>query len=282
MKPVPSKASALLDSSTWQVIKEQADVLVKSGLLPPGIKSGPQAIAIALKGQELGIPIMQSYAHINIIQGKPTVSAELMLSLIYKNCPGAVVNFTRMDDKCCMIESQRPGGKIHSFKFDESDAKSAGLLGRGSWKSYPRAMYRSRCISEMARSMFPDAIMGCSYTPEEVDPEADVDFSSAEPTISSNKLYKAKDLTNKKSFDKNRPAHLKKINKMLTEKGIDNNLWDEIIEKMQGKSSSNLEDVCAEVVGNHFKESLDDDFEIPFEPTPKKEDKSVDAEVVDV
>ena len=136
-----------LDANAWQVLKEQCTVFVKSGLLPQGIKNVEQALVIAVKGNELGIPIMQSFAHINIIQGKPTISSELMMALIHKHCPGAVINFTKLSDDGCSLEAWRPGGKLHTFKFDSKDAKAAGLLGKHVWKMFPRAMMRSRTRS---------------------------------------------------------------------------------------------------------------------------------------
>jgi hypothetical protein len=55
------------------------------------------------------------------------------------------------------------------------DAHRAGLSGKGPWKSYPAAMLRARAISAMARAMFPDALSGVVYTPEELGAEVDDD-----------------------------------------------------------------------------------------------------------
>ena len=153
---------------TWDIMRQQAQTLLMSGFLPSSIKKPEQAIAIMLKGREIGIPAMQALSQINVIQGKPTVSAELMMALIYRSFPDAKINFEQLDDKGCVILAQRPGGKFQRFAFTETDAKAAQLLSKDNWKKYPRAMYRSRAVSEMARSLFPDALMGCSYTPEEL------------------------------------------------------------------------------------------------------------------
>lgn len=157
----------------WAMIKEQATLLVKSKLLPTAIDTPEKAIAIALKGRELGIPLMQAFGHIHVVQGKPSISAELMLSLIYRNCHGAVVNYIETTDKSCEIEACRPGGKPAKFRFTWADAEKAKLTCKDSWKNYPAAMLRARTISIVARAMFPDAIMGCSYTPEELGAEVD-------------------------------------------------------------------------------------------------------------
>jgi hypothetical protein len=171
----PRYVSLFPTDSEWLALKDQATTVVKSGLLPSAIKTAEQAIAIALKGRELGIPVMQAFAHIHIIQGKPTISAELMLSLIFRNCPGAVVDYVETDDLRCVIQAKRPNGSAVRFSFSMEDAKKAGLLSKDSWSKYPGAMLRARAIAIMARALFPDAINGCSYTPEELGADLDDD-----------------------------------------------------------------------------------------------------------
>jgi hypothetical protein len=161
--------------SEWKMLKEQAEMVVKTGFLPQAVNTPEKAITIALKGRELGIPPMQAYSHIHVIQGKPTISAELMLSLIYKNCPGAKVNYLETSDKACEIETTRPGHKPSKFRFTIQDAEKAKLLSKDSWKNYPAAMLRARTVAIVARAIFPDAIMGCSYTPEELGAEIDAE-----------------------------------------------------------------------------------------------------------
>ena len=278
-----------MDESGWKVLKEQSQMLVKSGFLPPSIKSVEQAIAVALKGHELGLPMMTSFSLINIIQGKPTVSAEGMLALIHTKCKGAVIDFIKIEEDCCVIEASRPGAKKHTFKFDLNDAKSAGLLSRQQWKQYPRAMFRSRCVSEMARTLFPDAIMGCSYTPEEIAPDMpsymNEDIPLGTPTYHSSVI---EDVPNnvtqiskstppvKRVFDKSRDSHITRLNKMLDEKGVEKEGRDKIYEKMDGKPSAELDKVLTEYYNEVFSKDLEDDFEIPFAPTPSTESNPVE------
>lgn len=53
----------------WQSIKQQAQMAVKSNLLPNTINTPEKAVVVALKGRELGIPMMQAFSQINIISG---------------------------------------------------------------------------------------------------------------------------------------------------------------------------------------------------------------------
>jgi hypothetical protein len=159
----------VLAGETYTALRVQCEDLVKSGFLPPTVKTPEQGIAIALKGHEIGMPLMQSFSHINIIGGKPAISAEGMNYLIRKNFPHAEINIIERTDAVCKIKVRRDAKhKETEFAFTMEDAKRASLLANPSWQKYPRAMLFARCFSEMARSIFPDAIAGISYTPEEL------------------------------------------------------------------------------------------------------------------
>lgn len=151
------------------VYKEQADALLKSGFLPVAIKTPEQALAIIIKGREVGLPAMQAFAQINVIGGKPTISAEGMNYLIRKHHPRARISILKRTDSVCEIKAQRHSDESPVvFSFTMEDAKRAELLANPSWKKYPKAMLFARAFSEMARTLFPDAIGGLSYTPEEM------------------------------------------------------------------------------------------------------------------
>lgn len=157
----------------WEALKEQAGILVKSGLLPQSVNTPEKAIAIALKGRELGIGPWQALSHINVIQGKPTASSELMLALAYSRIPGFRAEPVEDSDEAFAIKLTRPGQQSYVARFTVQEAKRAGLLGKDSWGKYPRAMLRARAISAGLRLIAPDAIMGLSYTPEELGAEVD-------------------------------------------------------------------------------------------------------------
>lgn len=152
----------------FNMMKEMASMAIKSGLLPTSVNTPEKAIIIMLKGRELGIAPMLALSHISVINGKPCMSAELMLSMIYENIPRAIINIVSTNETECVIIAQRPGGAPTEFSFKKSDADKAQLLSKKPWQSYPTAMYRARAISAMARALFPDAINGVSYTPEEL------------------------------------------------------------------------------------------------------------------
>ena len=101
----------------WATMREQAQWLVKSGFLPGSIKTPEQAIAIMLQGRELDIPPMAALQTINVIQGKPTVSPQLMLALIERSRQAKQIEIPEETDTACTVVMQRIGRTPHSERF---------------------------------------------------------------------------------------------------------------------------------------------------------------------
>src|SRR4029434_8392989 len=147
------------DASWWAMAKEQASMLIKTGFLPESIKTSEQAVAIMMKGHELGIPSMYALSNIVIIKGKPTCSAELMLALVYRDHGDNAMRITESTPESCTIAyKRRTWMSEQRYSFTMADATRAGLAGSVTWRQYPAAMLRARCISAVARLAFPDSI----------------------------------------------------------------------------------------------------------------------------
>lgn len=151
--------------TTFEGMLAQADVLVKSGLLPVEIKTPAAAVAIMLTGRELGIPTMQALRSIFIVKGKPTLSAQLMGALILRD--GHQYKVIEASNTAAKIEFIRRNGQHYTHEFTLDDAKRAGLTGSDTYAKYPKAMLFSRCMSAGARIAMPD-VLGGMYTPEEI------------------------------------------------------------------------------------------------------------------
>jgi hypothetical protein len=160
--------------ASWDQKMKFAETLVKTGFLPKAITTPAQALAIILTGQELDIPPMHSLRSIHVIEGKPTLSSELMLALMLRG--GVVCTWLESDDQRATLRAKR-GNTEFTGTFELEDAKRAKLTGKIGWQFYPEAMLRARVIALVARVVAPDLIAGL-YTPEELG--ADVD---AEGTI---------------------------------------------------------------------------------------------------
>jgi len=154
-----------------------AEGLLKSGFLPAAIRTKEQAAAIILTGQELDLPPMLSLREVNVIQGKPTLSAQLMLTLAYTRIPGFRMNVIESTDTRCVMEFIRPGQKPYQHEFTSQDAEALKLLDKDNWKKQRKTMLRWRCAASGLRVTAPDAIAGF-YTAEEINPDLEVNYQT--------------------------------------------------------------------------------------------------------
>jgi len=163
---------AMPTASEWQTMLEMAEVLVASNMLPKAITKKEQAVAVILKGHELGLQPMQSFALIHVISGKPTASSEFMLGLLAKG--GVTWSWIEKGDNGqAIIEFRRANFEPVRGTFTTEEAQQAKLTGKDTWRNYPANMLRARAVANGARMIGPDLLMGMSYTPEEMG--ADVD-----------------------------------------------------------------------------------------------------------
>lgn len=153
-------------------LQERADYIARlapSTILPTAYRgSAANAFVAAETGAALGLEPLQALASIAVINGRATLSSDLMAAVIRRaghtlriveNSPESVTaTLIRADDK--------------SFKFevtwDKAKAVKAGLWGqRGPWSQYPTQMLRARAITEVARQGASEALMGMIYSPED-------------------------------------------------------------------------------------------------------------------
>lgn len=157
-----------------------AKLLVASGLMPKGVTRPEAAFAIIAAGRELGLTAMQSIRSIHIIEGKPTLSADLVAALC-KSRSDVCLYFRLVEstDKVARYETHRRGEPEPTpMAWTWDDATRAGVAGKDNWKKYPAAMLRARCITALARAVYPDLAMGV-YDPDEVpEPVAVIESSS--------------------------------------------------------------------------------------------------------
>ena len=158
----------------WQMLREQATVLVKSGFLPQAINTPEKAMAVMLTGRELGVPPMFALRNIVIIQGRPTCQATLMAALVYRDHGDDALEVVESDEVHCLVRYKRRGWtQRRTYAFTIEDAQRAGLLVKQTWQQYPAAMLRARTLSAVCTMAFQDSIAGM-YTPEELGADVDV------------------------------------------------------------------------------------------------------------
>lgn len=167
------QALTLFEPKTIDELKARAEILVKSGILPSHIKTPETAIAITIAGRELGLPMMESFRSIYVIQGTPTLRPQTMLALIHRS--GLLEDYSieeaTQESKRCTVSMTRKGYKPQVVSFSMAEAVCLGLDKKDNYLKQWPTMLRWRAISKCARLVFPDVINGM-YTPEEIETTA--------------------------------------------------------------------------------------------------------------
>lgn len=153
-------------------LQERADYIARlapSTILPTAYRgNAANAFVAAETGAALGLEPLQALASIAVINGRATLSSDLMAAVIRRaghtlriveNSPESVTaTLIRADDKTFKFE----------VTWDKDKAAKAGLWGqRGPWSQYPTQMLRARAITEVARQGASEALMGMIYSPED-------------------------------------------------------------------------------------------------------------------
>lgn len=121
-----------------------------------------------LAGREMGFDPFASANGIHIIQGKPTVSANLMAAAV-KGSSRYDYRVREHTDTVCKLEFfERINGKLESLgvsSFTLEDGKRAGTQ---NLNKFPRNMLFARAMSNGVRFYCPDVFNSGVYTPEEI------------------------------------------------------------------------------------------------------------------
>lgn len=173
-KPTPTLAPAPTPGFSYITagLQERADYIAQlapSTILPTAYRgNAANAFVAAETGAALGLEPLQALASIAVINGRATLSSDLMAAVIRRaghtlriveNSPESVTaTLIRADDKTFKFE----------VTWDKNKAVKAGLWGqRGPWSQYPTQMLRARAITEVARQGASEALMGMIYSPED-------------------------------------------------------------------------------------------------------------------
>lgn len=173
-KPTPAPAPTPVPGFSYITagLQERADYIARlapSTILPTAYRgNAANAFVAAETGAALGLEPLQALASIAVINGRATLSSDLMAAVIRRaghtlriveNSPESVTaTLIRADDK----------GFEFTVTWDKDKAVKAGLWGqRGPWSQYPTQMLRARAITEVARQGASEALMGMIYAPED-------------------------------------------------------------------------------------------------------------------
>ena len=147
-------------------LKEQVRLIEKTEFVPKQYQGKPHAIlACILTGRGLGLDPMHALRSIHIVEGKPTLSSELMVALARR--AGHSISGETTSEKATVTGTRGDNGDTFTVTFTIEDAKAAGLTGRQNWKNYAEDMLWARAVSRLCRRLFADVLAGVAYTADE-------------------------------------------------------------------------------------------------------------------
>jgi hypothetical protein len=179
----------------WESELKGAHMLVKSGLTPKDVRTPEAAMFIILAGRDLGLSPVQSLRSIRVIQGKVEASADLQLGLFHRE--GGKSKWLQIDTDQARLQLIAPWmSEPHVSAFSIEDAKRADLMSNPTWKKYPKAMLRSRAITQGLKDIGFLAGAGV-YAPGEIGGAITIDAQTGEviPGEQPEPILKGKDHT---------------------------------------------------------------------------------------
>lgn len=153
-------------------LQERADYIARlapSTILPTAYRgNAANAFVAAETGAALGLEPLQALASIAVINGRATLSSDLMAAVIRR--AGHTLRIVENSPESVTATLIRADDKKFEFAvtWDKDKAVKAGLWGqKGPWSQYPTQMLRARAITEVARQGASEALMGMIYSPED-------------------------------------------------------------------------------------------------------------------
>lgn len=180
------------------VTARMLQTIASTEFVPKAIRGNVPAMMAAIKtGQELGLGPMTSMRSIDVIDGNPTPSAELLNAMVRK--AGHMLQPIEMTPEkvslraCRRDDPSDPWRVTEEFTFtltmedmarvtynswegsgDRRRKVEKRLIDKDVWKAYPQAMLWARVTSWACRVMFPDVTLKLGYLADERSPSADV------------------------------------------------------------------------------------------------------------
>lgn len=166
-------ALAVYQPTTLKEFIEVGNIFATSGYFKDAT-AGAQAIVKIMAGREIGLGLFESMNGFHIIEGKMTMAANLIATLV-KRTPGYDYRVLELSREACRIEFYRDGEVLGASEFTIEDAKAANLVKPNSaWVKWPQNMLFARAISNGTRFYCPEVTGGMPiYTPDELGQEVD-------------------------------------------------------------------------------------------------------------
>ncbi|MGL4442674.1 MAG: hypothetical protein ACRCU1_03545, partial [Alsobacter sp.] len=136
-----------------------------------GFSSREAVFSAIMLGRTLGLPAATVVRGCHVIEGKLSMSAQLIVGLVMKSGKADFFKCSERTPTKCTWKTHRKGDPDDApvtVTWTIEDAKRAGLVrAGGNYEKYPAQMLSARASVDLARMVFPD-IASNLYTPEEL------------------------------------------------------------------------------------------------------------------
>lgn len=181
----PEPAPARQDLAEWVDQARQvagiAEMLAVTSFVPKAFRGKPAETAAAiLAGQEVGLSPMASLRAIDVIEGKPGMSALALRALVQSH--GHEIWVHESTATRAIVKGRRKGSdRVETSTWTLDRARQMGLAGKDNWRKQPTAMLLARATSECARLVAADVLLGMPYSVEELADGADASAPVSSP-----------------------------------------------------------------------------------------------------
>ena len=159
--------ASLIPKSLWDPNRND-----ENGRLVLGGPSVGNVLLVMEHGAMLGLHPMAAINGIYIIEGKASMSANLMSAVVrskgFRLRVETVGEWGPAFKAVATLVDPKDPDFTYRVEWTEAKAKRAELTGKDNWRKYPEAMAKARAISEIIREGATHALNGLAYTPEEL------------------------------------------------------------------------------------------------------------------
>jgi hypothetical protein len=166
--PTPAEWEMQLEPRSMREAKLLAQDMYSSRMFS-AYGTAQAVLSSIMAGRELGLQAMASLRGFHIIEGKPTLAADLIRALVIRSGKAKFFRCSERTAERATFETQRGDDPPISLAYSVEDAKAAGLVKPGgAWVKSPADQCVARASAKLARLVYPDIIHGI-YAHEELE-----------------------------------------------------------------------------------------------------------------
>lgn len=158
-----------------------ANVISKSGLAPNSLNTAEAVMVAMMYGAEMRMTPMQSLQSIAVINGRPALYGDGLVTLARRaGCKIAQAFEGELPDKDAraIVTLTRPDGELVVGEFTYGEAVQAGLANKtGPWKQYPRRMMMMRARAWAIRDGASDLLGAVGPIVEELEDAPTLEYA---------------------------------------------------------------------------------------------------------